>query len=482
MQGLLTLNLTTANTLIWGMNDSGKEDLLTTMIYSAIADHSPDELNMYILDFGSETLKIFTKAPHVGEVCTIEDAEQVINMFIMIDKELDRRKELFVDYAGSYVNYIQQSGNKLPLINIVINNYEVFSETMGNFVEMLGAMYRDSLKYGVSFVITTGAANSFRPKLAEYFSNKLVLQMANDGDYRTLLMCEKGLLPYKVRGRGITGIGDMKLEFQTAYITKPDKINQTIREGLAVLQKNYTTHAMRVPVLPDVVTVDHLLQDIKDLSKVPVGVNYDTKLNETYDFFKEKVSIITGNAMSDNENFFFSLFNILKRIPQTKVRVLDAVKSYDVSKIPVECFTDKFDAVIPALIQEMENNTSDIKRVYVINGASRLKDKLSPEILVQYEHFLKAFKDNENTILIIADNVQGFQRLEIETWYDEVINNHRGIWLGEGIGDQLIIKTPHLEPETRNQNFDDMAFIVNEDSVIPFKKVVKDKEEVNNEK
>ena len=206
MQGLLTINITQNNTLIYGMNDSGKEDLLATMIYSAIAEHSPDELNMYIIDFGSETLKMFTKAPHVGEVCTLEDAEQIINMFIMIDKELDKRKELFVDYGGSYMNYIEQSGEKLPLINIVINNYEVFSENMGNFVEALGTMYRDSLKYGVSFVITTGAANSFRPKLAEYFSNKLVLQMTNDQDYRNLLMCEKGLIPFKTKGRGITGI------------------------------------------------------------------------------------------------------------------------------------------------------------------------------------------------------------------------------------------------------------------------------------
>ena len=481
MQGLLTINITKNNTLIYGMNDSGKEELLTTMIYSAIAEHSPDELNMYIIDFGSETLKMFTKAPHVGEVCTLEDGEQIINMFIMIDKELDKRKELFVDYGGSYTNYIEQSGEKLPLINIIINNYEVFQENMGNFVEMLGTMYRDSLKYGVSFVITTGAANSFRPKLAEYFSNKLVLQMTNDQDYRNLLMCEKGLIPFKTKGRGITGIGDMKLEFQTAFITKPNKITQTVREGVQVLQKNYTTHARRVPVLPDVVSVDHLAQDIKDLTKVPVGVNYDTKLNETFDFFKEKVTIICGNTMSENENFFFSLFNIFKRIPQTKVRVLDPVKSYDVSKIPVECFTENFNAIIPALIQEMQT-ASEIKRVYVINGASRIKDKLNEQTLPLYEQFLQSFKDNESTILLLVDNVSGFQKLQIETWFDDVVNQKRGIWLGNGLADQVAIDTPRLEPEIKQLEFDDMAFIIDEETVIPFKKVVTDKEDISDEK
>ena len=481
MQGLLTLNLTKANTLIYGMPDSGKEDLLATMVYSSIVEHSPEELNMYIIDFGSETLKMFTKAPHIGEVCTLEDAEQIVNMFIMIDKELDKRKELFVDYGGSYTNYIEQSGEKLPLINIIINNYEVFSENMGNFAEVLSTMYRDSLKYGVSFVITTGAANSFRPKLAEYFSNKLVLQMANDTDYRNLLMCEKGLIPYKTKGRGITGIGDMKLEFQTAFITKPNKITQTVREGVQVLQKNYTTHAKRVPVLPDIVSVEHLLQDIKDLTKVPVGVNYNTKLNETFDFFKEKVSIICATTMSENENFFFSLFNVFKRIPQTKVRVLDPVKSYDVSKIPVECFTDNFNAIIPALMQEMKT-ASDIKRVYVINGASRIKDKLNEQTLALYEQFLRSFKDNEHTTLLLVDNVSGFQKLQIETWFDDVVNKKRGIWLGTGLDEQIVIDTPRLEPELKQLEFNDMAFIIDEDKVIPFKKVVVDKGEVDDEK
>lgn len=481
-QDLLTINLTKANTLIYGMPDSGKEDLLATMIYSSIVEHTPDELHMYILDFGSETLKIFAKAPHIGEVCTVDDQEKTVNLFIMIDKELDYRKELFADYGGSYINYIKQSGNKLPLINIVINNYEIFSETMGNFVEALSTMYRDSLKYGVSFVITTGAANSFRPKLADYFSNKLVLQMANDTDYRNLLMCQKGLIPAKFRGRGITGIGDLKLEFQTAYITKPIEVNQAIRDGVTTLEKTYTTHARRVPVLPEVVTIDHLAQDIKDLKSVPIGVDVDSKLSATYDFTKDKVNVILADKMGNKGGFFISLFEILKRIPNTKVRVLDVAKSLDISKIPVECYNDKFDAILPALIQEIEKNNSEIKRVYVINGISRLKEVLNEKSLEVYEKFFKSVKNTENTILILADNSQFYQKFQIETWYDEIINKKRGIWLGEGIGEQTAINIPIINSDIRNQDFPDMAFIIDDEQITTIKKVAKEKEEAENEK
>ena len=47
-----------------------------------------------------------------------------------------------------------------------------------------------------------------------------------------------------------------------------------------------------VPVLPDVVTIDHLAQDIKDLTSVPVGVDVDSKLSATYDFTKDKINKI----------------------------------------------------------------------------------------------------------------------------------------------------------------------------------------------
>ena len=291
-------------------------------------------------------------------------------------------------------------------------------------------------------------------------------------------MCEKGLVPFKTKGRGITGIGDMKLEFQTAFITKPAKIVQTVREGIAVLQGNYTTHAKRVPVLPDVVSVDHLVQDIKDLTKVPVGVNYDTKLNEQYDLFTNKITVFCANAMAQNENFFFSLFNILKRIPQTKVRVLDAIKSYDVSKIPVECFTDNFDAIIPALIKEMQTE-SEIKRVYAINGMARLVEKISEQTRPQLEQFLRSFKDNESTILLLIDNKTGLQQLQLETWYDDVIDKNSGIWIGEGVSEQTVIETGVIEPEIRQLEFQDMAFIISPNNIIPFKKVVTDKEETD---
>ena len=44
------------------------------------------------------------------------------------------------------------------------------------------------------------------------------------------------------------------------------------------------------------------------------------------------------------------------------------------------------------------------------------------------------------------------------------------------------METPRLDPEVKQLEFNDMAFIIKENEVIPFKKVVIEKEDVEDEK
>ena len=49
--------------------------LLTTALYSIIKTHSPEEVNIYALDFESGTLKAFENAPQIGDVILSDDTE-----------------------------------------------------------------------------------------------------------------------------------------------------------------------------------------------------------------------------------------------------------------------------------------------------------------------------------------------------------------------------------------------------------------------
>ena len=88
-QGIVNLSISNGgNTIIYGNADSGKETLLSTIIYDVITAHYSEEAWIYILDFGSEALKIFKESPNVGDVVFVNEVEKINRFFDMLQREL----------------------------------------------------------------------------------------------------------------------------------------------------------------------------------------------------------------------------------------------------------------------------------------------------------------------------------------------------------------------------------------------------------
>ena len=64
------------NVIVYGNAESGKETLISTMVFDIISTYSVNEANMYLIDFGSEALKIFREAPQIGDVVLSTDSEK----------------------------------------------------------------------------------------------------------------------------------------------------------------------------------------------------------------------------------------------------------------------------------------------------------------------------------------------------------------------------------------------------------------------
>ena len=128
-QRLLTVPLTEkGNVLCYGAAGSGKENFLTTMLYSLYRHHSSRELNVYILDFGAETLQMFADAPQTGDFVVSGEEEKIQNLFRYLNQELKRRKKLFSEAGGDYLSYTRQGKEKVPNLLVLINDYTGFSE------------------------------------------------------------------------------------------------------------------------------------------------------------------------------------------------------------------------------------------------------------------------------------------------------------------------------------------------------------------
>ena len=73
-QDIISLDISN-NVLIYGNAESGKETLISTMVFDIISTYSVNEANMYLIDFGSEALKIFSKAPQVGDIIFMNETD-----------------------------------------------------------------------------------------------------------------------------------------------------------------------------------------------------------------------------------------------------------------------------------------------------------------------------------------------------------------------------------------------------------------------
>ena len=80
---------------LYGSPGTGKTTFFNTLIYSTALNYTPDEVNIYILDFGGGSLNVYSKLPHVGGVVLPEDSEKLLMLQRMINNEFAKRKNLF---------------------------------------------------------------------------------------------------------------------------------------------------------------------------------------------------------------------------------------------------------------------------------------------------------------------------------------------------------------------------------------------------
>ena len=482
-QNLLNLDLTMGgNTVIYGQTGSGKENLLSTIISSCCIEHTPDEVNFYLLDFGSEALKMFANIPHVGDIATIEEPEKVEDTFNMLYEEIDRRKELFVNYSGSYIDYLNNSGNKLPLIVVVINNYEIFVENNSKLSENVMNIYRDASKYGIIFILTVISTNGVRSRMLQYFNNKICLQLPNENDYRNIIKAPRGLFPAKMFGRGLVEMNDTAYEFQTAMLLDKNEITNFIRNMAEQMNQAYTTRAKKVPTLPETVTEDLFSDEVYSLNKVPIGYEMSTKEPYYYDFESTNFMPVLSVDMSDDKmSFVYSLINILNRVSNINLRVIDFVDVFK-DKYDIKCYKDDWDNSIVEIYNEVMSATDkDNTYYYVLLGVGQLKKVLSPKAVELLNKLLLETNDSSGAKFLLVDTYISYKRIQTEIWYQSNVDGSYGIWLGEDAGTQLAINFNNLSLEEKRMYFPYMGYAVKDGKHKVIKYMIENLEDSNEE-
>ena len=444
------------NCLVFGATGNGKTTFVTTLCYSIIKNHTPDEVNLYLMDYGSETLKSFELAPQVGGVVTASDYEKCINLLKMLLKEMEIRRNLFSSYGGDYASYCKNSGKVVPNIVVILNNFSGFVEQMEDYQDEFTLLTRDGVKYGIYFVVTATNTNAVRYRVQQNFKMLLTMQLNDASDYVTIVGKNDGVIPSKFKGRGLVAL-DRVYEFQTAYCTEEEDIQSFVRKFCLNLKNSNIGNAKTIPILPHIVDKDFVSSKIDGLASIPVGVIKNTLEIATFNFEKKIVLPVLAQDTYEMVGFVEELIPIIAQACQ--VELIDAEKEIKCNSSYI--LENKFVELVNMIFAEMVVRNNQYKdanmdisvlekydeRCYVIFGVKKFIEQLTDDARDKFFTLLVKAEPIYKIHFVFCDSISQIKKYEYDAWYKQHISGADGVWIGEGIADQFAFKINKVTSE-----------------------------------
>jgi len=122
---------TEQHALVAGRTGSGKSNLLHVLILSLAMTYSPDEMQFYLIDFkkGVEFKDYAVyKLPHARVIAIQSEREFGLSVLQGLDKELQRRGDLFRDMGVANLSEYRQENpqDKMPRILLLVDEFQEF--------------------------------------------------------------------------------------------------------------------------------------------------------------------------------------------------------------------------------------------------------------------------------------------------------------------------------------------------------------------
>lgn len=208
---------------IVGAPQSGKSMLLRTLLASLLLTHTPREVQIYGIDFGGGSLRVFEDAPHVGSVCNRAARDRMRRVLRRLKRVLVEREALFAEREiDSMADYRQRrlqgqlQEQEFGDVFLVIDNFgQMQTDLEASDADILADIVHliaNGLTYGVHVVLATNLWLEIRTRLRANIGSRLELRL-NDPTDSEIDRRQAQTLPNGVPGRGLH---PANLVFQTA--------------------------------------------------------------------------------------------------------------------------------------------------------------------------------------------------------------------------------------------------------------------------
>ena len=213
------------NVLITGAVGQGKSNLLKVIIHSLAQRYSPQELDLYLLDF-KEGVTLFPFAPTPGSpdylpharVLGLEsDRDFGLSVLRHIEDEFTRRAKLFRPYGDNIAKYRAAVPDAhMPRIAVIVDEFHMLldppDKTAEDAAQLLEALARRGRSYGVHIILASQTISGIAALMTRengifaQFPIRIALKNAVAESYATLTQGNDAAARLRMRGEAILNL------------------------------------------------------------------------------------------------------------------------------------------------------------------------------------------------------------------------------------------------------------------------------------
>jgi S-DNA-T family DNA segregation ATPase FtsK/SpoIIIE len=282
---------------IAGGGQSGKSQLLRTLILGLALTHTPQEAQVYCLDFGGGSLGALRDLPHVGGVAGRLEGLQVRRTVAEVMEVLNNREARFAQHGiESMVAYRRLraagrfSDDPYGDVFLVVDGWNTIRDTFDDLEGTITEIATRGLAYGVHVVVSTLRWRDFRPAIADQFGTKLELKLGDPSDS----LCRNRKIAPNVPTRPGFGVTPEGL-FTLALRPEVDAVGNAEELVKQIAQHWTGAPSPRVRMLPSVYPFERMTTEGLAQWTLPVGLA-DDLTPATIDFMSDVHLVAFGES------------------------------------------------------------------------------------------------------------------------------------------------------------------------------------------
>ena len=427
-QDVATLDIATQNTVIIGASQYGKTNLVEVLIRNLTGTYSPDDINIYIIDFGSMVLKNFEKLNHVGGVVCPSDDEKLKNLFKYLTDQVEyRRKKMLDAGVSSFLSYKEAGYRDMPHILVIIDNFTGLRELFLQDDDVLLTLCREGISVGITFVITNSLVNGINYKYLSNIAGRVALFCNEHGEYSSLFAGNK-IYPDDTPGRGIVEVDKTLYECQTFLAFDGEREIDRVKNMHEFIERINNIYpgmsAVPIPEIPDMLMEDYIFSNFKTINssedKFIVGLDYETIAPCIIDIVKNNLIAVTGREESGKANFIkYFMHYFLNKGNDTEIYVFDNYKKKlrmpDAKNVYYYMGTNAIKQVFTELGASLDERYDDL-----VNDVS--VDKSWRVIVINNADVINAVSADKEALQIFKNAIGKYKMLNVFFIFGDVPN------------------------------------------------------------